>query len=54
LFVSPSLCYVVWHLVELPLFLQGKQRETLPVEAKVTGEVEARIITLACGEVPKG
>ena len=36
------------------MFLQRKQRETPPVPPKVTGEVEARIIALACGEVPKG
>ena len=35
-------------------FLQRKKRETPPVPAKVTGEVEARIIALACGKVPKG
>jgi len=36
------------------LFLQRKKRETPPVPPKVTGEVEAHIIALACGEVPKG
>jgi len=36
------------------LFLQRKKRETPPVPSKVTGEVEARIIALACGVVPKG
>ena len=35
-------------------FLQRKKRETPPVPAKVTGELEARIIALACGEPPKG
>jgi hypothetical protein len=35
-------------------FLQRKKRETPPVPAKVTGDVEARIIALACGEVPSG
>ena len=34
--------------------LQRKKRETPPVEAKVTGEVEAHIIALACGDPPKG
>ena len=34
--------------------LLRKKRETPPVEAKVTGEVEAHIISLACGEPPKG
>ena len=36
------------------LFLQRKKRETPPVPPKVTGEMEARIIALACGKVPKG
>jgi predicted XRE-type DNA-binding protein len=35
-------------------FLQRKQRETPPVEPKITGEVEARIIALACGPEPEG
>lgn len=35
-------------------FLKRKQRETPPVAAKITGEVEARIIALACSEPPKG
>ena len=35
-------------------FLQRKKRMTPPVEPKITGEVEARIIALACGEVPPG
>ena len=38
----------------LTLFLQRKKRETPPVPPKVTGELEARIIALACGEAPKG
>ena len=33
-------------------FLQRKQRETPPVAPKITGEVEARIIALACSPVP--
>jgi len=36
------------------LFLQRKKRKTPPVPPKVTGEIEAHIIALACGEVPKG
>jgi len=36
------------------IFLQRKKRETPPVPAKVTGELEARIIALACSEAPKG
>ena len=35
-------------------FLQRKKRETPPVAPKITGEVEAKIIALACGEVPEG
>jgi hypothetical protein len=35
-------------------FLTRKKRETPPVPAKVTGEVEARIIALACSKPPKG
>ena len=35
-------------------FLQRKKRETPPVPPKVTGEIEARIIALACGKVPQG
>ena len=34
--------------------LSRKKRVTPPVEAKVTGEVEAHIIALACAEPPKG
>lgn len=35
-------------------FLQRKPRETPPVPAKVTGDVEARIIALACSKAPEG
>jgi len=35
-------------------FLQRKKRDTPPVEPKITGDVEAKIIALACGEAPKG
>ena len=35
-------------------FLQRKKRKTPPVAPKITGEVAAKIIALACGEVPKG
>jgi transposase len=31
-----------------------KKRETPPVEAKVTGDVEARVIALACSQPPPG
>jgi len=35
-------------------FLQRKKRETPPVHPKITGDVEAKIVALACGEVPMG
>jgi Mrp family chromosome partitioning ATPase len=34
--------------------LNRKKRETPPVPAKVTGEVEAHIIAVACSKAPKG
>jgi len=39
---------------DVKAFLQRKQRDTPPVEPKITGEVEARILALACSEVPAG
>ena len=41
-------------LKSVTLFLQRKKREIPPVPAKVTGEIEARIIALACSKVPEG
>jgi transposase len=38
----------------LDSLLQRKKRETPPIPPKVIGETEARIIALACSEVPKG
>ena len=35
-------------------FLQRKKRMTPPVPPKITGEVEAHIIALACSPVPEG
>jgi transposase len=35
-------------------FLQRKKRKTPPVAPKITGEVEAKIVALACSEVPQG
>jgi len=35
-------------------FLQRKKRETPPVAPKITGDVEAKIIALACGKAPQG
>ena len=39
---------------DVKAFLQRKKRDTPSVEPKITGEVEARIIALACSEVPAG
>lgn len=38
----------------LDAFLERKKRETPPVPSKITGDVEAHIIALACSEPPKG
>lgn len=38
----------------LTKFLQRKTRETPPVQPKITGDVEAHVIALACNEVPEG
>lgn len=35
-------------------FLKRKKRETPPIEPKITGEVQARIIQIACSEPPEG
>jgi hypothetical protein len=35
-------------------FLTRKKRETPPVAPKITGEVEARVIALACSKPPNG
>ena len=35
-------------------FLRRKKRETPPTEPKITGDVEAHIIALACSEPPEG
>jgi hypothetical protein len=34
--------------------LERKKRETPPVEAKITGDVEAKLIALACTKPPEG
>jgi hypothetical protein len=35
-------------------FLQRKKRDTPPIKPKITGELEARVIALACGMAPEG
>ena len=39
---------------DIETFLTRKKRETPPVPPKITGEVEAKIIALACSKVPEG
>ena len=39
---------------DVKTFLQRKKRDTPPVEPKITGDVEAKVIALACSEVPAG
>ena len=34
--------------------ISRKKRETPPVPAKITGDIEARVIALACGNPPEG
>jgi len=38
----------------ITVFLQRKKRERPPVQPKITGEVEAHIIALACSPAPEG
>jgi hypothetical protein len=42
------------EIKNVTIFLQRKKRETPPVPPKITGDVEARIIALACSEAPQG
>jgi hypothetical protein len=35
-------------------FLKRKKRATPPIEPKITGDIQAKIIALACSEVPPG
>ena len=39
---------------DISAYLTRKKRSTPPVKAKVDGEVEARIIALACSKAPEG
>ena len=39
---------------DIETFLTRKKRETPPVPSKITGDVETKIIALACSEVPEG
>jgi hypothetical protein len=39
---------------DIEAFLTRKKRETPPVPPKITGEIEAHIIAIACGEKPEG
>ena len=40
--------------IGLEATITRKKRETPPIPAKVTGEVEAHVIALACGQPPDG
>lgn len=44
--------YLKSHDIEK--YLKRKKRETPPVAAKVDGEVEAKIVALACSKAPEG
>jgi hypothetical protein len=35
-------------------FLQRKERDTPPVKPKITGDIQAKVIALACSAVPEG
>ena len=39
---------------DVAVFLERKKRLTPPVQSKITGEVEAKIIALACSTPPEG
>jgi uncharacterized protein YerC len=39
---------------DVKVFLQRKKRDAPPVTPKITGDVEARIIALACSKAPEG
>ncbi len=39
---------------DIRAYLTRKARQTPPVEPKVTGELEAKIVALACSEPPEG
>ena len=39
--------------IDLEATITRKKRETPPIPAKVTGEVEAHVIALACGQPPE-
>jgi len=41
-------------LKSAPLFPQRKKREAPPAPQKATGELEARMVVLACGKPPEG
>jgi len=39
---------------DIETFLTRKKRETPPIQPKITGDVEAKIIATACSEAPEG
>lgn len=56
--LSRQAIYNIWddylESASIAEFLTRKKRETPPIEPKITGEVEAHIIALACSEPPEG
>lgn len=57
--ISESTVYLVakaftTRTVRVEDLIGRKKRATLPVEPKVTGDVEARVIALACSQPPPG
>ena len=52
-----ALCDIRKAFIEaasIEMFLTRKKRATPPVQAKITGDVEAKIIATACSEAPEG
>lgn len=56
--ISRQAIYDIWDdylkSSSISEFLTRRQREKPPIEPKITGDVEAKIIALACSSVPEG
>ena len=39
---------------DIEAYLTRKERKTPPVESKITGELEAKVVALACSQAPDG
>ena len=44
----------LYHEIGLDASIKRKKRATPPIAPKITGEVEAHVIALACSEPPEG